>query len=172
MIAIAMPLASNIKARATELRNDTRSAAGAWLLKNIPAGSRLLMEAYTPQLPRGSYEFFGVTGSGFIARAGVSSWNPFQPIGQIGNLKELGDLRGQHIDFLVLSNWFERYSAEEALYPEAVRNYRAIIAGTTEIYRIDPAPGRMGGPTIRVLRVPPDSGAVGVSPANLHELTS
>ena len=159
-MAIAIPLASNIKARATELRNDTRAATGAWLLKNIPKGSRLLMEAYTPQLPLGTYEFFGVTGGGSIERAGVSSWNPFQPIGQLGNLKEFGELRRQHIDYLVLSNWFERYTAEAALYPEAVMNYRAIFANSTEIYRIDPLSGRMGGPTIRVLEVPTDSGSV------------
>lgn len=52
IITMAIALTSNLNARATERRNDTRAVAGTWLLKNVPIGSRLLMEAYTPQLPQ------------------------------------------------------------------------------------------------------------------------
>jgi hypothetical protein len=152
---VATPLVGAIERNHTERVHDTRMVAGAWLLANVPRGSILLMEAYAPELPRGHFEYLSVAKDGRIAPPREPRWGSFRAVGNVGDMTDLGEVFGHRVEYLVLSNWFERYAAEAARYPAALRNYHAIMAMGSEIYRVEPSRGRLGGPTIRVLRVGP-----------------
>jgi 4-amino-4-deoxy-L-arabinose transferase-like glycosyltransferase len=157
---IAVPLLRTDIAQARALtRPDTRTLAGEWMLVNLPPGSRMLMEAGTPQLPRHAFVFLTVGREGLVERidAHAEDHALFRADGSIGRLRDTSLIEEAHIRFLVMSNRYDRYLAEEERYSDVVRGYERILQEVVLIYEI---PGNtvetgfnVGGPRIRIYAV-------------------
>lgn len=134
---------------------DTRTEAGQWIQDNIPAGSRLLMELYTPQLPEDSYSFFYVGNAGSIVRLDTVAYKHsiYRPSGRLANLRNKGEIEEQGIDYIVMSNLFDRYLAEKDTYPEQVASYEEVIRLGVPVFEAEPVEGEKRGPRIRIFRV-------------------
>jgi hypothetical protein len=149
-VSIAMAKAQN---------RDPRVVAYDWLMDNLPRGSSVLLESYTPQL---SVDDFRV----LVAREGsILSWADAErskrPPGYFGSIGgglstrnhefAVEELRVAGVEYVVVDGWYDRYRNEAALSarPGAQRIvdiYESIFAGTVEVQRF-------AGGNIRVLRV-------------------
>ena len=148
------------------LRKDTRTLAREWVLENIPKGSRLLIEKYTPHLPTNDYKFFvvnsyeeGYEGSlGELIQLDLSDikYAVFDPIyTQAGNLKNIQGIYDNKINYIILSNWYERYLKEKdryKSYSDIVDMYEQLMSIGNKIYEIKPV-NKNNGPIIRIYRL-------------------
>jgi hypothetical protein len=138
---------------------DTRTLAGDWMLESIPPGSRVLMEADTPQLPRDAFVFFEVYPDGALARVSldeIDHWF-YHPHGSIGQLQEEDALTDRGIDYVVISNHYDLSVEEGGTYSRRVRTYDTIAQGARLIYEIEGVrtvdAHHRGGPRIRIYEV-------------------
>ena len=137
---------------------DTRTIARGWMLDNIPAGSRLLVEGFTPQLPMEQYEFFTVKDDGSLFEVDANRINNvlFYPgAAKTGELKDIGSIHKQNIEYIVVSNYYDRYLSDNkksAEYAEIVTTYETLMKMGIKIYEVKRVPGKNGGPTIQVYR--------------------
>jgi hypothetical protein len=140
-------------------RGDTRTLAGEWMLAKIPPGSRVLMEAYTPQLPKDAFTFFIVGDDGSLVRPDPDKARHrlFLPSGSIGRLRDESVLVEERIQYVVMSNRYDRYLAEEEQYPGIVDVYRRIALNARPIYEISGYTAgsvyHVGGPRIRIYQI-------------------
>ncbi len=137
---------------------DTRTFAREWMLKNIPKNSFVLVESYTPQLPKTSFQFFEVKGK---ENGSINKFNPqrsshatFYPSGKIGYLKNVEDIYKNNIEYIVMSNFYDRYLREQNRYTEMVKRYEDIIESSKLIYEAHKNNKVRQGPTIRIYKVP------------------
>lgn len=180
VMGIAVPLARASLSQGHWLSlPDTRTVASQWIVEHIPAGSRLLLENGTPQLPEEAYHYFVVgevwedregdlidTAVPEVRRTGLSAparayaWKgikgaTFVPYGHIGRLNDPEAVRRAGIEYMVLSDAYEAYRAEskrQAECTQIVETYERVMSTGTKIYELPPVPGRMVGSTIRVYR--------------------
>lgn len=136
---------------------DTRTLAREWILDNIPPGSRLLIEEWASQLPKERYKFFIVKG-GELTHVDASEIDlaAFRPKGKIGLLKDIKALHREKIEYMVLSNWYNRYLAEKEKYTdyaESVATYEALMKTGRKLYEVKRVPGKNRGSTIRIYRL-------------------
>jgi 4-amino-4-deoxy-L-arabinose transferase-like glycosyltransferase len=161
-LAISVPLLLLARADLAQGRElsgeDTRTTARGWILAHVPAGSRVLSEVYTPQLPREAYHYYRIQNGAVVPlelaayphadyRANFE-WT--DAAGKIENTRQICELG---IDYVILSNTSERYLAEQERYPEIVATYQDIFALGRVVYEISPKPGLNPGPRLRVVRV-------------------
>lgn len=146
--------------RMTELAGiDTRTMARQWILDNIPPGSGLLMELYAPQLPKERYTFYYVDGNGELvqldpARHKDATYRPiFGWSTALGTLETVDEIRRQGIEYIVMTNWYDRYLAEKQAYPTEVGKYECIMGLGTLIYQVEPADWVNEGPKIRIYQL-------------------
>ena len=128
---------------------DSRALARTWILDHVKPGSRLLLEAYSPQLPKDLYRIFEEKGGEIKEiHPDQQPFANYRPDGIIGRLKRPDSISQMGIDFVLLSNYYDRYLREEKTYPEIVACYRRIMGlGTlafdnkkvinTRIYRME-----------------------------------
>lgn len=134
---------------------DTRTLAREWMMKHVPAGSRVLLETYTPEFSVERYKMFLVDGEGRLAAVKVNttvSGALFQPDGTVGSLRDHDAIHQERIEYMVISDWYERFRAERERYPEIVATYEELMGMGTLVYEARRTPGVNGGPTIRVYR--------------------
>ena len=87
-----------------------RSVAASWVADNLPKGSNILQERYTPQLLNGDYNLFYVE----KARRGGNILPLKQnrkyivPINEIGHLRDFGDIESSGIDYVILGKDYSR----------------------------------------------------------------
>jgi hypothetical protein len=138
---LAAPLS---KLRADYKREDPRTVAFNWIVANVPQRSGILLEMYTPQLPRAKYELWEVSTEGTLVpvpgtrRFALTGWTT------IGKLEDIGELKAKNIDFIVLSNWYERYKAEPERYPHELARYEELMRLYPLVFQAD---------RVKVLRV-------------------
>lgn len=137
VLALALPSWATLRQAVGFARASTRDQAQAWIRGNIPRGSTLVKESYTPELDPAEYS---LVKSRFAARL------------------TLAELRSPDHDFLVLADTaFRRFlsgeQAREEHHEEYGRRYREIFATFPEVARFEPSPWRRG-PTIVVLAAP------------------
>lgn len=138
---------------------DTRTLAGEWILDHIPQRSRILVEKYAPHLPIERYTFLLVEHSGKLVEVDPkeirnSVFDP--PFRQIGKLKNIDAILEKNVEYIVFSNWYDRYLAERkrsADYAQIVVMYERIMKMGTKIYEVNPVSGINRGPSIRVYRM-------------------
>lgn len=159
LLGIVIPLLKSDILKGREMSGtDTRTIAREWMLDNIPAGSRMLVEGYTPQLPKEQYEFFRVKDDGILSEVDANkikyaSFYPGTP--RTGFLKDIGSIRKQNIEYMVISNYYDRYlsdSKKYAEYAKIVAKYETLMKMGVKIYEVKRVPGKNGGPTIQVYR--------------------
>ena len=141
---------------------ETRTLARDWIIDTVPQGSRLLVEQHTPQFRVEPYELFEVTypeGTHIteaypMGRISGVAKALFIPMGVIGKLKDPEIIRQNKIEYMILSDWYDRYVAEQgpAADPHAVATYEALMRMGTKIYETHSVFGQNDGPTIRIYR--------------------
>jgi hypothetical protein len=82
--------------------------------------------------------------------------------GVLADLRALDPLRVNEIEYVVVSDYLDRYRAERTSYPDEVRFYEELFRVGDLLYELKPLPYTKG-PVIRVLKLPPvsDSGSAG-----------
>lgn len=126
-LALMGPVATSVAFAQWFLSPDTRTAALRWIESNVPAGSSIVREAFTPQVPADRYR-----------------------ASQIFQLtrKSLDDYRALGVDYLVASSYqFDRFGG----YPEIAAMYDDILA-LPIVLDIRPMPG-LAGPRIVIVRL-------------------
>jgi hypothetical protein len=144
----------------------TRTLAREWILANIPAGSRVLVESADPYLPYSRYQLFQVPSinpSGTVEAGDIGSLQPItpergyrtelEPDGIAGQLKNLGDLRKAGVQYVVLGEFYRRYTAERERHREIADTYDAIAKLGAEVWEVDAVPGSSRGGRVQVYRL-------------------
>ncbi|MDB5712879.1 MAG: hypothetical protein JWO15_276 [Sphingomonadales bacterium] len=160
LLAALIPLGARALADERERLNDTRQLSTAWAWKHIPPSSRVLIE----------HNAFDMVGQ---------RWRLLFPMGNAGCVDVVALINGRanyavielarggrsnvdygtmaparradcHADFAILTN-FDRYSRERDLFPAEYASYSALLATGSLVATFAPVPGRIGGPTVRII---------------------
>lgn len=143
---------------------DTITLARDWVVQNVPQGSRVLIEMYSPHLPKLAYEFYVVeTGSGNLVRvdtARISDQVVYPPYTRIGEVDSVETIIENHIQYVVLADGYDRYLEDMRRFPEyarVVERYQKVMELGEAVYEVAAVAGRNRGPTMRVYRLPTGS---------------
>lgn len=138
---------------------DTRALARQWIINNIPSGSSLLVERYTPQLPKKSFKFFQASNDKENEGALIEI-DPykirhaiFRPTGGIGEIRDVEDIKRKKIEYMVMSSLYDRYLAEQERYPRIVANYEKIMSSGSLIHEETKIPKVNMGDRIRIYKL-------------------
>jgi hypothetical protein len=133
---------------------DTRNLAGDWILNNIEPGKPILMEAYTPQLPRGVYRLFDIR-KAQVMQARSPFANSIPGFGTVAGLRSFDKLR--QVEYVVLGSFYGRFQAEADRYGAKLRKYEKLFSVSEVVYHVEPGPEASKGPPIRVLKIDPEA---------------
>jgi hypothetical protein len=133
---------------------DTRVFAAAWAESHLPPTARVAIETYAPQLP--AYRFDVLVPIDGTLQPMREVW-PERPLprpyfGSFGSQLEPGDFAAA--DFVITSNWEERYRAERSTYPKEYALYQWLRQNFVEVQAFQPDALTLG-PTITVFRKTP-----------------
>jgi hypothetical protein len=144
-VVLVFPSATEAFRRGTTL--DTRDIAKEWIERHVPRGSKVAVEQYAPPISRDDYRVF-VFLKGSLQRDGTT--RNFK--GVLGDLRTLDPLRGNAVDYVLLSSYFDRFRDEKQRYPDEVRFYEELLARSDLLYELKPTEATRG-PVIRVLKL-------------------
>ncbi|SFR81753.1 ArnT family glycosyltransferase [Sphingomonas jatrophae] len=161
-VAVLLPMAGRAAAQARELQSDTRAIASAWLKQHAPPGSTVLIEHFAFDLIRQPWEFRYPAGDAGcldpklaarqrIRTAAVYQMRGNRSIVDIGTINP-ARLESCRADFAIFTD-YDRYRGEGARYAAEISRYEALAAGGRLLLTVRPAPGLVGGPTVRVVRL-------------------
>lgn len=109
---------------------DARTTTRSWIVANLPPGSRIVREGYTPALPEDRFRVTEV-------------WRAID--------KPLTWYADERVDYVVLSNFMnQRYFDDPARYARQVADYRALMARGERVARIE---GPMLGTWVGALEI-------------------
>jgi 4-amino-4-deoxy-L-arabinose transferase-like glycosyltransferase len=129
------------------ITSDTRNIGKTWVEGHVPRGAKVAVEQYTPPISRNEYEVYVVVRDNLERDSTTRGFK-----GILAEVKTIDALRGKEIDYILLSDFSDRFRAEIRSYPKEVEFYKALLEASEILYEISPS-GRMKGPTIRVLRL-------------------
>lgn len=161
--AVGLPPLLTANAQAAERATDTRRLATAWARAHIPAGSVVGIEYLAFDVLSAPWRFIYPAGdrgcidvranlTGQVTVAKVGQWRRSRPIVDFGGV-EAAAAATCRADYLILSN-YDRYLAEATRFPDAIANYRRIVAGGRQVAHFEPRSGTVGGPSVRIIRLP------------------
>ena len=133
-------------------RDSTQTVARNWAIANIPRGSRLVLERYCPQFPKDMFTLFIVDGVNLVpfSQGDEHSRNSRPPGGNIGKLKGLQSLEDQAVQYMVLSDWYDRFVREGSEQQGIVATYEQLVHAGRLVYEVKAERGRRPGPPIRI----------------------
>lgn len=112
----------------------TRVVAREWMIENIPAGSRIILEPYTPPLRGTDFDFT-------------------ENILSLARLGTVDGFRDEGYDYMVVSDeTYQRFYNEPDRYAEYIAFYEELFAEGELIQEFRPSL-TLGGPTIRIYRL-------------------
>jgi hypothetical protein len=127
---IAPPLRTAVRYNVEATRKDTGNEAREWIERTFPPGTHFALERHTPVLDRSRYK---VTQEARLITRSVKSY------------------RDEGVQYLVVSSMtFDRFDPEH----NQTRSYQKLFALCPVVQEFAPVPGRLQGPTIRILRMP------------------
>ena len=156
VLGLAIPMGINSAVEAREFAgDDTRTSAMNWMLENVPAGTRILSEVYTPEFSSTQYEYYGPTGDGTIYYKSAASigLDYYIPQGHLGTVSDTQAILDQDIEYVLFSNIYDRYLAEGTTYADRVANYEALFAMGDIVFETEAIEGKSRGPIIRILEI-------------------
>lgn len=153
--AIIIPLFfTTLEESARLAGTDTRTIAEDWILANIPANSRILSERYTSSLPENYFQYYYIDEQGDLAKFEPTNYYKlYGPRGHIGQIKDPILLQTSLVEYVIMSNMYERYLSEKELYPTIVQNYEMIMQQGKLIFSVSPLPWKINGPEIRIYQI-------------------
>jgi hypothetical protein len=162
VLSTSSPLHS-AEEQAAERAVDTRRLASAWARTHIPPGSVVGIEYLAFDILSAPWRFLYPAGdhgcvdvraslTGQLTVSKVDRWRRARPIVDFGGIGPM-EAAGCRADYLILIN-YDRYLAEASTFPEEVANYRRMMAGGRTIAKFVPRHGAVGGPVVRIVRLP------------------
>ena len=168
LAVVAIPMLISVEARAAERANDTRARASHWAWANIPRGSTVAVEYVGFDLfGHGWPIYFPVGGSGCVDAEkilrGDVKYSEADKMRGKSAMVNLGTIDPARLDSCrtdyVLLSFYDRYLDEAAQFPDELASYAALLKGGTILQKFRPAPGKSGGPVVRVVKLAPKSPA-------------
>ncbi|MEW5868247.1 MAG: glycosyltransferase family 39 protein [Chloroflexota bacterium] len=156
LLIIIIPLfVSSLKDSVTLATPDTRTLAAEWILNNIPPGSNLAVEWYSPSLPKEAFNYFYINDLGNLVRFDPQNYYKklYTPYGKLGDINDLQSIQDQDIAFIVMSNLYDRYLLTPKSHPEIIEKYEAIMELGKLVFSARPEPWKTQGVTIRIYQV-------------------
>lgn len=158
---LLVPMLVQTHAKATERANDTRQVASAWVRSHVPPGQSVVLEHGALDLLGGPWKLrfpLGSAGcidpgevlSSRISARQVEQRRTGRAVVDLGHL-DPEQVPGCRADYAVLTH-LARYQAEAAAYPEPLRRYEELLAGSELVARIEPRAGERGGPVVLIYR--------------------
>ena len=131
---------------------STQAVARNWAIANIPKGSRLVLERYCPQFPKDMFTLFIVDEVNLVqfSQGDEHSRNSRPPGGNIGKLTRLRSLEDQGVQYMVLSDWYDRFVREGPEQQDIVATYEQLMHAGRLLYEVKAERGRRSGPPIRI----------------------
>lgn len=159
-VVLVAPLILEIRAQARERDTDTRQLASRWARAHIAPGSTVLVEHAALDLSRQPWRFLFPVGTagcvdalahlrGHVTYTDVEKVRGQRPIIDLGNV-DPATWRTCRADVAIMVN-YDRYRREPGLYAREVATYRAVLRGARTAAVFRPQPGRVGGPTVRIM---------------------
>lgn len=156
---LIVPMIDAARTRAAERRLDTRQIASAWVQRNVPAGSTILVEHAAFDLLQGPWRLVFPLGSQGCVDARAILGGAMTPkqiekhrsraivldVGHVSAAK-LGSCRA---DFAVLSG-FDRYRDSQSQFPAGYASYLRLLAKSRPLNVIAPERGKRGGPRMTI----------------------
>jgi len=160
----AAPAFAGAISQATERANDTRALADRWALEHIPAGSTVVLEHLELGLRRAPWKLLFPVGrsgcidavkalNGGVHYRGIQKMRGNAPIADLGNVSS-EQLASCHANYAILT-YYDLYLDETGHFPEEIRNYQAVLANGRTVALFRPESGRVGGPVVRIVFIPP-----------------
>ena len=163
--ALALPLAWTAWQEGAARGNPTQARAVAFMLENVPAGSRITVEMLAFPLLNGDWSIrypFGPVGcvDGRALLAGKVNYDDAAGAQKGKQKLVLGTINPARIascwaDYAIIHD-ADRWLNEAASYPQEAAVYRAFINGGTIIGEFRPIPGVSAGPRTLVIKLGPN----------------
>jgi hypothetical protein len=158
---LMLPMIDAASVKATERTHDTRQIASAWISRNAPRGSTVLVEDAAIDLIQGGTRLLFPLGSagcidakkiltGRIKYSQVETARSTSPIVDLGHM-DMALLPGCIGDYALLTH-FDRYAANPAQFSEELRRYRYVMDGARIMRIIRSEAGKSSGPVVYILK--------------------
>ena len=152
LVLSLQPAGAAIRLGLTHTNPSTRLAARAWIVANLPTGSRIAQEWYAAPLV--ADDFYGYSRDSHVPVT-LDSGKRFLVLERhaLADDRTLTDYRRAGFEYLVVSNaMYDRYLAEPTRYAAETDFYRTLFREGQLLEQFSPSP-RRGGPIIRVYRL-------------------
>jgi 4-amino-4-deoxy-L-arabinose transferase-like glycosyltransferase len=151
-VAVLGPALNSVPWTVAAARGDTRDFAWRWLDAHVAPGSRILVEAYAPQLEPARYALY-VAEAGRVWRLDPGGRRYAVPKGIIGTLAGADAVARAGIEYVVIANHYDRRLAEPARYAREIAVYEELMRRSELVFEATPAEWVAVGLPVRVYRV-------------------
>lgn len=116
---------------------DPTPLASKWILTNIPSGSKVLVERFTPPMPTSDYDVYVVDNRSGRLKKAEHTAKHFLAEASLLDL-DRADLATSAVDYLILGNYHKRAMAEPKRYARNLRVYGEVLRDTERLKKIGP----------------------------------
>lgn len=120
-----------------ERARDPTPTALRWIVTNIPRGSKVLVERFTPPLPASDYDVYVVDNRNGRLKKAKRTAKHFLAEASLLDL-ERADLATSAVDYLILGKYHKRARAEPKRYARKLRVYGEVLRDTERMEKIGP----------------------------------
>tara|TARA_B100002003_G_scaffold182027_1_gene170210 strand:- start:33645 stop:35258 length:1614 start_codon:yes stop_codon:yes gene_type:complete len=132
--------------------SDTRTVAFNWIEDNVPKGSLILIESYTPQLIRENYR---IIQPGFMTLENQPAPTKYyRALGVIGELESAEAIKQASPDYIIIGNQYERRKKGGPRLSYSIPIYNYIFEHYEQVFQIDPKEGVRSGNRVRIFSKP------------------
>ena len=151
-VALVFPLTSSLAFDRGLSGADTREVALEWIQRNVPAGSLIALENYSPPLVQeDALDHYRAAGLHPVAYRVVRLKLPAP--GTPDRSRDLTRLRRQGVEYVVVSSRiYDRVLAAPEVYPTIVEFYRQLDAEAQLVKEFRPGPDERG-PVLKLYRI-------------------
>lgn len=153
ILLVTLPmLYSTVMDSLTLAGDDTRTMTNHWVTDNLTPGRKILMEIYTPIFPKEAFIFYYVGQNGDLVRfdPNQSYKNIFKAPGHIGDLVDIGQIKSEGINYMILGSMYNRYLNEQEKFRKEVMTYQDLVSQAKIVFKASPLRGAIAGPEVIV----------------------